>query len=416
MIAVIGLGFVGLSTALGFAHKQYKVYGFDLDERKSGLLKQGVVPFHEPHLEEYLKKYKGNNFSICDSMEQALEQAKVIFYCVGTPCKDSGEVDLRIIRKAINSGLKIINKNDYKIIVIKSSVPPSTTQDEIKPLIEKHGFKVGDDIGLANNPEFLREGFAWEDFVNADRIVIGEHDKRSGDFLEKLYKPFSAPIIRVSLSTAEFMKYLSNCLLSTLISFSNDMSMMADKIENIDISAAFKNLYFDKRWTGSPASMTSYVYPGCGFGGYCLPKDVSAISSVVEKKGYEPRLMREVLLVNKKIKEHFVDKIVNTTDKNSCIGILGLAFKPDSDDVRETPAKEIIKRLLAKGFKNIAAYDPIAIDNFKKAYNLPVGYEESLENLVEKSDTIVLITAWDEFKDKKSLLNGKRIIDGRYFL
>ena len=285
MITVVGLGFVGLTTALGFSQKNFQVYGYDVDRYRIALIKKCQIPFYEPHLGKACESYLGNNFIISDSLQEAVSKSEVIFICVGTPNGEEESTDLTYLYNAIEETLKGFDKDDYKVLVIKSTIPPSTTQDKIKPFVEKFGFSVGKDIGLANNPEFLREGYAWDDFVYPDRIVIGVEDEKTIGILNHYYKPFAAPIHKVSLNTGEFIKYLSNTLLSSLISYSNEMSMVANNIGGIDIPKAFKILHEDKRWFGKPAKMTSYVYPGCGFGGYCLPKDTMAIRSFSEAKG-----------------------------------------------------------------------------------------------------------------------------------
>jgi UDPglucose 6-dehydrogenase len=275
---------------------------------------------------------------------------------------------------------------------------------------------VGETVGLTVNPEFLREGFAWNDFINPDRIVIGVSDDKSRDLLGKVYRSFDAPICFVSLNTAAFIKYLSNTLLSTLISFSNEMSMVADAIGDIDIKDAFKILHMDKRWSGSPANMTSYVYPGCGFGGYCLPKDTQAFYSKSKESGYTPEIIGNVIKTNSKIREFISDKVAKLSSADSKIGILGLAFKPGSDDVRDTPAKYIIDGLLNRNRKNIYAYDPMAAELFKSNYSYDITYCKTLAGLVENCDVLVLLTAWKEFIDNKSLFSGKTVIDARYVL
>ena len=416
MIAVIGLGFVGLTTALGFAHKGFKVYGFDTDAEKTRKLNNGIIPFCEPSLDKFLKLYRNKRFFIASSIREAVANSKIIFYCVGTPSQSNGQTNFFFLKSSLKNSIKFIKKNDYKILVIKSSIPPTAVKKVIKPLIEKYGFEVGKDIGLANNPEFLREGYAWEDFINPDRIVIGANEKKCSVRLERIYKSFGCPIFIVSWNTAEFIKYLSNSLLANLISFSNEMSMIADGLKDIDIAKSFKILHLDKRWSGMPAKITSYAYPGCGFGGYCLPKDVSALYNISKNAGYEPSLIREILRVNTKIKEHFVKKIIKSADKNKYIGILGLSFKPNSDDVRDTAARYIIEALVKKGYKRIIAFDPMSVDNFRRHYKLPILYAQNLEEVVEKCNPLVLITAWDEFKLKKKLFKNKTVIDGRYFL
>ncbi len=419
MVGVIGLGFVGLTTALGIAYKGLDVFGFDVDKGKINSIKNRVPPFYEPHLQDILTHTLYTKFHICNSLREVIDNSEVIIYCVGTPNTNDGSSDLQYLLRAIDDSLPIIKRyfhKSYKVIVIKSTVPPTTTKYVVRNIIEQMGFKIGDNIGLANNPEFLREGYAWEDFINPDRIIIGVEDKNSCELLEKIYRPFNSPIYVISYNGAEFVKYLSNTLLATMISFSNEMSMIADYIGEIDIPLSFKVLHQDKRWFGAPAPMTSYVYPGCGFGGYCLPKDLEAIYHQALTFGYDASLLKSVSAINDKIKQFVVDKISSIVKKEDNIGILGLSFKPNSDDVRETPAKYIIKLLLDKGFRKIFAYDPLAIDNFKNKYNLPIQYIYDLDSIVNLVDTLVILTGWDEFKYGKPKFQGKTVIDFRYIL
>lgn len=416
MITVIGLGFVGLTTGLGFSHKGFKVYGVDVWEPKLNAIKKGEVPFYEPHLEEALKKHLGNNFIPTNNLKEALENSEIVFYCVGTPMGDTGAADLSQLLGAIESTLKLIDKKSFKVLVVKSTIPPSTTKEKIKPFIEKMGFKTGTDVGLANNPEFLREGYAWDDFVNPDRVVVGTEDEKSLGLLKKIYEPFGKPIHSVSHNSGEYIKYLSNTLLSTLISFANEQSMIAHTLGDINISQAFKILHQDKRWHGSPAGMSSYVYPGCGFGGYCLPKDTNALVALAGQKGYDAGMLKNALHINDEIKDFHVGRIAQSVAKDEPIGVLGLSFKPNSDDVRDSPAMHIISRLVAKGYTNILGYDPIANTLFDNLYKLPVKYMSSMEDVVANSKCLLILTGWSEFKEKKELLNGKTVFDLRYIL
>ncbi|MBW2974489.1 nucleotide sugar dehydrogenase [Candidatus Woesearchaeota archaeon] len=414
MITVIGLGFVGLTTALGFSEKGFKVYGYDIDNNKAGRLRRGEVFFHEPHLEGMLKRNLNNTFFIADDLKDAIRDSKAVFFCVGTPSKADGSCDTDYLLKAI--GGTLVHVDSFKVFVVKSTVPPTTTAEQIKRSIEEKGYIIGKDVGLANNPEFLREGHSWEDFINPDRIVLGVEDGKSAEVLEEIYKPFNCPIHKVSYNTGEFVKYLSNTLLATLISFSNDMSMAAYKIGGIDISNAFKILHQDKRFSGNPANISSYVYPGCGFGGYCLPKDTSAICSLSAKKGHEVRILESALWINRRIRGFLIGQIRKGIGKNETIGVLGLSFKPDSDDVRDSPAKEIIPMLEPITENRIIAYDPLAMEPFKSSYGLDIEYAAGFEELVERSDHIIILTAWKEFKDKKKLFKGKKVYDFRYCL
>ncbi|KON85969.1 UDP-glucose 6-dehydrogenase [Sporosarcina globispora] len=414
MITVIGLGFVGLTTALGFSDKSYPVYGYEIDEKKKEQLRTGNIPFYEPYLEEKLNQHLNKGFTIVDDLQEAVNNSKVIFFCVGTPSNTDGSADLTYIFDAIKSVVGYINKPEFKVLVLKSTIPPSTTSEKIKPFLGNLGYRIGVDIGLTNNPEFLREGYAWDDFMNPDRIVIGREDEKSGMIVEKIYQTFDAPIYQVTLNTGEFIKYLSNTMLATLISFANEQSIIARTIGDIDIKQAFQVLHLDKRWVGAPASMTSYVYPGCGFGGYCLPKDTKALVSQSLFNSYSPELLISTLKVNETIKEFVVSDVVNKVKANENIGILGLAFKPNSNDIRETPAKAIIERLIQKGFKNIIAYDPLAMEDFKGAYSLPVEYADSLQSLLSKTNHTVILTAWPEFIKNEELIKRKNVFDYRY--
>ena len=414
MITILGLGFVGLTTGLGFSKKGFKTYGVDIDVERIDMLKNYKIPFHEPHLKEILEETLGKTFFLDVSFEEAIKNSEAIFICVGTPSASDGSADLKYILKAIDQILDV--KDDkFKVIITKSTVPPSTVSKKIKPYVQEKINKLDREVGLASNPEFLREGYCWEDFIDPDRIVLGVEDEKSKGILDIIYKPFNAPIHYVSYNSAEFIKYLSNTLLSTLISYSNEMSMIADSIGGIDVPKAFRILHEDKRWSGNPAGMASYVYPGCGYGGYCLPKDTSALNSIAIENGVDTQVLSGNLKINDNIKDFVVDKITSNLSKNDSIGILGLSFKPESDDVRLSPSKDIIERLLLKGFSNIVAYDPIANESFKKSYpEIDINYVDDLDSILNQSENLVILTAWKEFKENKEIILKKNIFDFRY--
>ena len=414
MIAVIGLGVVGLTTALGFSQKGNKVYAYDSDIEKVKLIKSGQIPFLEKDLQHILKKNLNNNFIVSDSLKDTIEKSKIIFLCVGTPSDNKGNTDLKYIKFTIDNILDNINTNK-KIIVIKSTIPPSTTSKQIIPYIERKGFKVGKDIFVANNPEFLRESHAWDDFMYPDRIVIGTNDNYVKKTMKSIYLNFNAPIHFLSLNTSEFIKYLSNSFLATLISYSNEMSVIADYIGDIDIKSAFKIFHKDKRWFGNPANMVSYVYPGCGFGGYCLPKDTKAIIQKSKQFGYKTKILKDVISINDEIKKYCIKKITNNVCKSETITILGLSFKPESDDVRYSPSAEIIKLLLKEGYTNIVAYDPVSNNLFDKMYKFPINYVNNLKKAVNLSKYIIVTTAWKEFSNI-NIYKNKKIFDLRYIL
>lgn len=415
-IAVIGLGFVGLTTALGLSEKGYRVYGYDADPEKMSCYRNGIVPFHEPGLKPALDRHINRAFILADRLEDAVRPAQIIFYCVGTPRSADGSVDLTYVLEATRQTLQAVDPTAFKVLTYKSTIPPGTVRDAIAPFIEGLGFRVGRDVGVASNPEFLAEGRAWDDFINPDRIVIGANDERSAHLLQELYARFDAPVHTVSPTTAEFIKYLSNTLLATLISFANEMTMLADQLGDIEIARAFKILHQDKRWSGAPASMTSYVYPGCGFGGYCLPKDTEAMYMQGKARGFDAQGLRHVLQVNERVKDFVVEKVIAETPASHTIGVLGLAFKPNSDDIRDTPTRAIIQRLLDRGYGKIIAYDPLANAVFDRAYRLPIAYAGSLREIAQAADVFILLTAWDEFRRNRDLFAGKKVYDFRYCL
>ncbi|MBP3403435.1 MAG: UDP-glucose/GDP-mannose dehydrogenase family protein [Alphaproteobacteria bacterium] len=417
MIAVLGLGFVGLTTALGFSKKGFRVRGFDVDKTKASVIASGKIPFFEADMQEVLDEQLNHNFTVSDTLADAVSNSKVIFLCVGTPSDEKGKADLTYLLTAVGDILKSVQKGSKKIIVVKSTVPPSTTRDHVIPFIESKGFKIGEDVIVSNNPEFLREGHAWKDFIEPDRIVIGTQDDYAKTVLGEIYAPFAVPIHYVSLNTGEFIKYLSNTLLSTLISYSNEMSMIAMTIGDIDTRKAFQILHEDKRWgEDKTCMMASYAFPGCGFGGYCLPKDTQAMAYKAGEFGYNAKILKDVLAVNAEIKPFWIEKITENLPKTATIGVLGLSFKPHSDDIRQTPAKAVLEQLLAKGYTNIVVYDPIANDLFDRTYKLPLTYKKSVKEVADCADVVAVVTAWPEFRENEALLKGKKVFDLRYCL
>jgi len=412
-VGVLGLGFVGLTTALGFADKGFHVRGFDVDNAKLQKISNGNIPFLEPGLDEALTRNLNKTFFPVRSASDAAKESDVIFFCVGTPCDENGKADLTYLFSAMDSILPVLADGKYRVLIIKSTVPPGTAQDDVFPYLQNKGISGG--CSLANNPEFLREGKCWEDFIRPDRIVCGAQDERTAGVLRSLYQPFNAPIHIVSLNTAEFIKYLSNTMLSTMISFSNEMSMIADAIGDINTKQAFHILHEDKRLKGS--GIASYLFPGCGYGGYCLPKDTQAMAAQAKQHGITPHILDDVTAVNKRMPSFFVEKIEKIAKDGKSIGILGLSFKPGSDDVRDSAAAKIIALLIKDGFTKIFAYDPVANKDFDRLFQFPhINYLADKEELCKLSDIIVLVTAWEEFKNMRREFPDKEWIDCRYFL
>lgn len=418
VITVFGLGFVGLTTALGFCEYGHTVYGVEVNDKRLATIKGGKLPFLEPGLDDALVRHLEKSFHPIPASElaKAIAESDAVYYCVGTPYGKDGQADLKYLYGAIDMTLEQIKDNKFRVLVTKSTIPPSTTESKVIPYIESKGKKVGEDLGVANNPEFLREGHCWDDFMNADRIVLGVSDKKSEKVLREIYASVKEPVFCVSLNTGEFIKYLSNTLLATLISYSNEMSIAADAIGNIDVAQAFRILHMDKRWGG--ATMASYVYPGCGYGGYCLPKDTNAFYAVTKTAGFDGQILKNVINTNDNMPTFIANRIAKAIDnkKAMTLGILGLSFKPGSDDCRDAPSAKIIRQLNAMGFKNIIGYDPVANEEFKNLYtDLELTYCGSYDDILTKADAFVIATAWPEFKDVESRTD-KKIIDCRYML
>lgn len=420
VITIFGQGFVGLTTALGFTEYGHTVYGVEINPERLATIKSGKLPFLEPGLDDALVRHIGKRFFPITADENELKLAiahsDAVYYCVGTPYGEDGQADLKYLFGAIDQTLAAANDDKFRVMVTKSTIPPSTCTKKIIPYLEKKGITVGERFGVANNPEFLREGHCWDDFMGADRIVLGVSDAKSEEVLRAIYANQSAPVFCVSLNTGEFIKYLSNTLLATLISYSNEMSVIADTIGGIDVATAFRILHMDKRWGG--CNMASYAYPGCGYGGYCLPKDTNALYAVTKRAGFDAEILKNVIHTNDNMPQFIVNRILKVVnnDTNVKIGILGLSFKPESDDVRDAPSAKIIRGLNATGCKAIIGYDPVANEEFTKHYpDLQMQTVDTYAELLKNADVLVIATAWKEFADIKERTD-KLIVDCRYML
>jgi len=401
-ISVIGTGYVGLITGACFAKIGHTVYCVDIIPEKIEKINKKQSPIYEEGLDQILNETVGKTLFASLDLTESIKSTDITFICVGTPSLENGNIDLSYV---FDISKKIINilstKEDYHLLVIKSTVLPGTTEKIIE-MFDKN------DIGLCMNPEFLREGNAIYDFFYPDRIVIGEKDKKSGDILNELYKDFNCPKMRLDLKTAEMIKYSSNAFLATKVSFINEIGNIC-KILGVDVYEVARGMGLDSRI--SP----KFLEAGCGFGGSCFPKDVKALINYSKDLGYDTPLLRSVVNVNQnqplKMIEILENKIGNLENKK--IGVLGLAFKKDSDDIRESPSIAIIQKLLEKK-SEVLAYDPKANNNMK--YLFPnIIYLESPQNLIESSDAILIVTDWEEFKylnySEKIVIEGRRIFD-----
>ncbi|MEH7384266.1 nucleotide sugar dehydrogenase [Bacillus sp. JJ1521] len=414
-VTVMGLGFVGLTTALALAEKGHKVYGFDVDSDRRDIIRSGKLPFVEPGLDSALLRHIDKQFFVSNEVEANVRESDFVFLCVGTPQGRNGEADLKYIFSAIDMFSSILNDDKHRVIVLKSTVPPSTTSERVIPYLKTKQIIPGETFSIANNPEFLREGKCWEDMMNADRIVCGVADEKGESMLRSLYSSFDSPFFAVSLNTGEYIKYLSNTMLATMISFSNEMSKIGHAIGDIQIKEAFEILHLDRRWGNG--NMSSYIYPGAGYGGYCLPKDTQAMYAKSLSKGYEPLILKNVITTNDSMPQFMVDKIMQVANTNDKIGILGLSFKPGSDDVRDSTSAKIIKLLLDNGYTNFFAYDPFANNEFARVYDIKeIKYYDNLKGTCDDSDVLVLVTAWDVFSNINKKYPDKPVVDCRYFL
>lgn len=408
-VSIVGSGYVGLVTGMGFVKLGNEVIFIDIDDRKIQMINQATPPIYEEGLEELMQELKGKYYATKDYRE-AILNSDITFICVGTPSKEDDSIDLTYVKKAAEEiGKALREKNSYHVVVVKSTVLPGTTEEVVKPIIEEYaGKKAFEDFGLAMNPEFLREGVALRDFLNPDRIVIGVRDDRTRKVLEKLYEPINAPKLIVDIKTAEMVKYASNAFLATKISFANEIGNICKKF-GIDSWKVFEGVGLDHRI--SP----HFFKTGIGWGGSCFPKDTRALIKKAEELGEDPTILKAVVNVNDRqplkllelLKKHVPEL------KEKTVGVLGLAFKPNTDDVRETRAYIVIKKLIDEG-AHVIAYDPKAMENFKRFYpdiGGRIKYATSAEEVLKKTDIILIVTEWSEFE--KLNYSGKIVVDGR---
>jgi len=405
-ISIIGTGYVGLVTGACFAKLGHNVICVDVIREKIDFINNKKSPIYEEGLKEILQEYVGKTLSATLDLKKAVLSTDITFICVGTPSREDGSIDLKYIKESAEQIGKILKeKNNYHLIVVKSTVVPGTTE-KVKNIIEKFSGKK--DFGACMNPEFLREGKAVYDFLSPDRIIIGEYDKKSGDILYKMYKDFPCPILRVDLKTAEIIKYASNAFLATKISFINEIGNICKKLD-IDVYKVAEGMGLDSRI--SP----KFLNAGCGFGGSCFPKDVEALVAKAKEINYNPILLESVLEVNKDQPLKMIELLKNKTGnlENKKIGVLGLAFKSNTDDIREAPAITIIKRLI-KEKSVIYTYDPKAMKNMKKIFP-NINYEDEAQNVINNSEAILIVTDWQEFKNldykEKIVIDGRKVLE-----
>lgn len=410
-IAVIGTGYVGLVTGTCLAETGNEVLCIDIDQEKVKQMQSGKVPIYEPHLDVLFERnIKANRLKFSTSLEEGLEHGDIIFLALPTPEDEDGSADLKYILGVADNIGKLIK--DYKVIVDKSTVPVGTS-DKVKAAISKNA-KV--DFDVVSNPEFLREGFAVDDFLKPERIVVGSSSDRATKLMEKLYKPYvrsGNPIIIMDEKSAELTKYASNSFLAAKITFMNEIANFCEKV-GADVDKVRIGMGTDSR-IGK-----RFLFPGIGYGGSCFPKDVKALHKSGLDNNYDFKILDAVINVNARQKLVLIPKIeshFNNDLKGKNIAVWGLAFKPETDDIREAPALYMIDVLLEAGC-NITAFDPEAMPNVKRKLGDKINFADSMYEALNNADALVISTEWSifrtpDFSKMKQLMSSFSIFDGR---
>lgn len=409
-ITVVGGGYVGLVTGACFAELGHTVNIVEIDAEKAAAINAGRAPIHEQGLDALLEQHAGKRLRAGTDYGPVAD-ADISFVCVGTPPAADGSADLSMVAAASRSiGEALRAGKKSHTVVVKSTVPPGTTAGLVVPtVLERSG---RDDVGFAMNPEFLREGRAVEDFLHPDRIVIGSRDDRSADMVAAVYRGLAAPVVRCNLTAAEMIKYASNALLATKISFANEVGNVCKRL-GIDVYEVMEGVGMDHRV--SP----HFLSAGAGFGGSCFPKDVAALVSLAESLGEEPSLLRSVLDVNDRQPLRMVrlleERIGDLSGKR--VAVLGLAFKDNTDDIRESRAIPVIAELLRRG-ATVAAYDPLAVASMRRVFP-GIDYAASAADALRGADACLVMTEWPEFSDLNGefdLMRTRVVIEGRRIL
>ena len=416
-VAFVGLGYVGLSSAVCFADRGINVLGIDIDSKKLGMIKKSNSPIHEKNINELLEKsIKKKKLSLSKELKD-VTKAKIIFLTVGTPSRKDGSVDLKYIKQASKDiAIAIKNIQEYFVIVIKSTVVPGTALKIIKKLEKYSGRKNSIDFGVVVNPEFLQEGNAINDSLRPDKIVLGINSEKDKKIMFSLFKKIyrkNLPIVYTTPSNAELIKYANNSLLATKISFMNYIARIAEQIPDGDVEEIKNAIGMDKRIS------ESFLNAGLGFGGSCFPKDVKALIAFSKELNINSDILQSVLTINDTqfmSVFNILKKELGSLERKK-ISILGLSFKPETDDIRDATSIKIIKKLVEKKAK-IKVYDPIATNNVKKIFGNSITYATNSESCIRDSECCIIVTEWKEFRNLKPkyfkrLMKRPLIIDGR---
>ena len=415
-IAIVGTGYVGLVTGTCFAEMGVDVTCVDVQEEKISNLKKGIIPIYEPGLEDLVhKNYEAGRLHFTTDLCEVLDDVEVVFSAVGTPPDEDGSADLHYVLEVARTIGR--NMTHYTLVVTKSTVPVGTARkvkDAIRAELAARGLDIPFDV--ASNPEFLKEGNAVDDFMKPDRVVVGVESEQAKILMEKLYKPFMMNNYRLlftDIPSAEMIKYAANSMLATRISFMNDIANLCELV-GADVNMVRQGIGSDSR-IGS-----KFLYPGCGYGGSCFPKDVKALIKTAEKAGYEMRVLKAVEEVNANQKELLFKKLLNHFGgdlSGKRIALWGLAFKPETDDMREATSLVLMDLLLGAGAE-VKVYDPIAMDECRRRIGDRVEYAKDMYDAVVDADALLLVTEWKEFRMPswevvKRVMKGNVVVDGR---
>ena len=395
-IAIVGTGYVGLVTGTCFADMGIDVTCIDIDKEKISKLSEGIIPIYEPGLENLVKKnHQAGRLHFSTDLTSVLDDVEVVFSAVGTPPDEDGSADLKYVLDVARTIGQ--NLNHYALVVTKSTVPVGTAQkvrQTIADELQKRGVDIEFDV--ASNPEFLKEGAAIKDFMSPDRVVVGVDSEKAKTLMTKLYRPFlvsSDRLLFTDIPSAEMIKYAANAMLATRISFMNDIANLCDLV-GANVNMVRKGIGSDNRIG------TKFLYPGCGYGGSCFPKDVKAIIKTAEQNGYEMRVLKAVEAVNEDQKSLLFNKLSHHFDgdlKGKIVAIWGLAFKPETDDMREAPSLVLID-LLKNAGAEVRVYDPIAMDECRRRIGDKVAYCNNIYETTIDADAVMLVTEWKEFR------------------
>ena len=415
-IAIVGTGYVGLVSGTCFAEMGVNVTCVDVNEEKISKLQAGVIPIYEPGLDDMVQRnVEAKRLRFTTDLSSCIDDVEIVFSAVGTPPDEDGSADLKYVLEVARTFGQYIKK--YTVLVTKSTVPVGTAK-KVKAAIQKELKKRNANIefDVASNPEFLKEGAALKDFMSPDRVVIGVETERAKELMSKLYKPFvlnNYRILFMDIPSAEMTKYAANSMLATRISFMNDIANLCELV-GADADMV-------RRGIGSDARIgTKFLYPGCVYGGSCFPKDVKALIHTGKEHGYDMRVIEAVEEVNERQKSIVFEKLFKAFDgnlKGKTIALWGLAFKPETDDMREAPALVIIDRLIKAGAK-VNVYDPVAMEECKRRIGDVVVYCKDMYEAVIDADALVLVTEWKQFripswKVVKKMMRGDTVVDGR---